>query len=86
MTIHNVIDYLVAIEEAVKRDIFTLPKSERSLILGVMSASIAKAAEDINKYRLQLEESGESLPVTEEQKEEVRALFRRAIAKDKPAS
>ena len=84
VTIENALRYLEAIEQAIKRDITLLPKSDRSMMLGIMGGSLAQASENIFNFRQSMEKSGDSLPTTEEQKELIRATFRQALAKDKP--
>lgn len=78
VTIENSLRYLEAIEQAIKREIKTIPKSERSMMLGILAGSIGLVSNRITEFRKDLEKSGESSPVTKEQKEQLKAIFRRA--------
>ena len=86
VTFDNALRYLEAIEEAVKRDIKNFPKSERSMMLSVMAGSIAQVSDSLFKFRKDMEKRGDSTPVTEEQKQMTRLIFRRALAEEKPES
>ena len=86
VTFDNALRYLEAIEQAIKTEIKNFPKSERSMMLGVMAGSIAQVSDSLFKLRKDMERRGESTPVTEEQKQMTRIIFRKAIAEEKPES
>ena len=79
VTLDNCLRYIEAIEQAAARDISRIGKGERSMILGVVSAALSNAANKIDKVRNEMEEKGQALPVTPEQKIMARMLFRLAL-------
>ena len=86
VTIHDALRYLEAIESAVRRDIRRLPIEERSLMVGIIAGAMSQTSETLTQFRIDMEESGEATPVTEEQKMQLRMTFRSAFQKDKPES
>ena len=84
VTIDNALEYLQAIENAIRCGITRLPISERSMMLGILSGSIAQTAEALNQFRKDMEKTGTATPATEEQKLQLRMMIRMAAAKNKP--
>ena len=82
VTIDNCLRYIAAIEEATRRDIALVKKSDRSMTLGLVSSALSNAADSISKLRKDMEEKGQAPPITTEQKIMARILFRLALGKD----
>ena len=86
VSIDNALQFVEAIEKAVREGIHTLPVEDRSIVIGIISGALAQTSESLAGYRKILERQGRADPVTEDQKEQLRLLLRKTIAKSKPES
>lgn len=76
VTLENAVWYLEAIQKATEEDIQRVGPGERSLILGILSGVMFKTAQYIAQMRSMMELSGRADPVSEEQKAQLREIFK----------
>ena len=79
VTLENCFRYIEAIEQAAKRDIFLLKTEDRSTSLSIIAGTLKLVADQITKFRRQLEENGEATPMSDEQRLLLRAIMLRAV-------
>ena len=78
VTLENAIRYISGVKAAVDREIYSLDREDRSMVLGIIASVLAKTAEEILQMKTKMEMAGESDKVSEEKKKGLRLLFRKA--------
>lgn len=73
--LEDAISRIEAIQESVKKKVMSIGKDERSLALGIIASAFTMASESLQKYRSDLEASGEATAVPEEKKIRLRRLL-----------
>lgn len=81
VTLENALRYVVAIQKAAQRDVVSVSKDDRSMILGILSAALEDAAQRVSFQRAQLERKGEAKPMSKAQRQQIEMIFRRALEK-----
>lgn len=83
VTIVNALRYVNAIEQAVKREITRIPKSERGMVTAMVAGALRVSSDALNNLREKMEKTGEADPITDEQRLQLRMLFRNAMEKNR---
>lgn len=81
VTLENALRYVVAIQEAAQRDVASVSKDDRSMILGILAAALEDAAHRVSFQRAQLERKGAAKPMSKAQRQQIEMIFRRALEK-----
>ena len=86
VTLDNALQFIEAINAAVRRDIPSVDRTERSMLIGIVAAALNQTSESLGQFRAKLEQAGQATPISEEQKAQLRLFIRGAKSKRKPES
>lgn len=75
VTLENCLRYINTIEEVVMRDIKSLPKEDRAVVLSAVVASLLISARILRNYRDKLVSEGEADELTEAEKNRFRLMI-----------
>lgn len=78
VTIDNALRFILAIEQAVYRDLNKLGKSNKALAASIVGAALDNASHSIMTKVDSMVKNGEAEPLSEEQLLHLKLLFRRA--------
>ena len=85
VTLLNAMEYAAAIGDAVRDEITVLPVEQRSVVIGMVAATLEMTRNSLLKFRDNLERQGLATPPSDEQLLQIRMIMRRA-AEDKKES
>ncbi len=78
VTLENSIRYIAGVKAAVDREIRTLDREDRSMVLDIIASTLMSTAQEIQQMKTKMEMAGESDKVSDEKKKRLRLLFRKA--------
>lgn len=79
VTLENALRYVAAVGDAITRDLTKLPIEERGFIAGLLAGALHLEATRIDKYRAALIQQGQAIPVTADQQEQLKWMWRKVL-------